>query len=31
MPKDDNQGVSIPLQEKDQFGHGVRVSATYYI
>lgn len=31
LPKDDNQGVGIPLQEKDQFGHGVRVSATYYI
>lgn len=31
LPKDDRQGVGIPLQERDQFGHGVRVRATYYV
>ena len=30
-PCDDNKGVSEPLYEKDEFGNGIRVKATYYV
>ena len=31
MPSDDNKGVGEPLQEKDEYGNGIRVKATYYV
>ena len=31
IPTDDLKGVGEYLQEKDNFGHGIRVRATYYL
>lgn len=31
IPADDNKGVGEWLQEKDQYGNGMRVKATYYV
>lgn len=30
-PSDDNKGVSEPLREKNEYGNGIRVKATYYV
>lgn len=30
-PSDDNKGVGEPLREKNQYGNGIRVKATYYV
>lgn len=30
-PSDDNKGVGEPLREKDEFGRGIGVKATYYV
>jgi len=30
-PSDDAKGVGEPLQEKDEYGNGIRVIATYYV
>ena len=30
-PVDDNKGLGEPLQEKDEFGNGIRVRATYFV
>lgn len=30
-PTDDVKGVGEPLLEKDEFGRGIRVKATYYV
>lgn len=30
-PSDDNKGVAEPLQEKDEYGNGMRVKATYFV
>ncbi len=30
-PVDDNKGLNEPLQERDEFGNGVRVRATYFL
>jgi len=31
IPAEDSKGVGEYLQEKDEFGHGIRVPASYYI
>lgn len=30
-PSDDNKGVGEPLREKNEYGNGIRVKATYYV
>jgi len=30
-PSDDCKGVGEPLQEKNEYGNGIRVKATYYV
>jgi hypothetical protein len=30
-PSDDNKGVGEPLMERNEYGNGIRVKATYYV
>ena len=31
IPADDEKGLAEPLLERDEFGNGIRVRATYYL